>query len=231
MKRIISILTLTAFLCSCITDDIGGEIDGKEDGTALEIPVEFFIESIDMDSVKSSIAASETVVKDINIYAYHKGKLEKAEYFEDVSSFTVSLIRERTYNLYVLSNMGRLTPPNLEKDMLETKFSMGSMSYINGGFPMSWLQNDFQVNGTSPKVGIMLIRLVSRIRLSLDKSEIDNFAVNSVRLCQSAVKMYPFGSDSRAETPSEVGYGDYASAQDLKSINSGGTTNSAPTLR
>lgn len=222
MKRFISILTSTALMCSCITEDIGGDNAQGQKDNAVEIPVEFFIEGIDTDPVKSSIAASETVVKDINIYAYHNGKLEKAEYFEDVSSFTVSLIRERTYNLYALSNMGRLTPPYLEEEMLQTKFSMGSMSYINGGFPMSWSQSDFSVNGTSPKVGIMLIRLVSRIRFSLDKSEIDNFAVKSVRLCQSAVKMYPFGSDSRAETPSEVGYGDYASAQDLKSINSGG---------
>jgi hypothetical protein len=36
------------------------------------------------------------------------------------------------------------------------------------------------------------------------------------------VKVYPFGTDSRAETPSDVSYGDYASSQDLQSINSGG---------
>ena len=222
MKRIISIFSLIALTCSCVIDDFGRDSDRKQEETAVEIPVEFFIESIDTESVKSSIAASETVIRDINIYAYYNGKLEKAEYFEDVSSFTVSLIKERTYNLYALSNMGRLTPPMLEEDMLKTKFSMGSMSYINGGFPMSWLQNDFCVNGTSPKVDIMLIRLVSRIRFSLDRSEIGNFAVKSIRLCQSAVKVYPFGSDSRAEMPSEVGNGDYASAQDLKIINSGG---------
>lgn len=217
MEKLISILTLAVFMSSCVVEDIG-----KGHASEQETPVQFFIESIDTDSVKSSIDASETVVKDINIYAYHNGKLEKAEYFEDVSSFTVSLIKERKYNLYALSNMGRLTPPSLEESMLQTKFSMGSMSYINGGFPMSWSQNEFRVNGSEPRVNITLIRLVSRIRLSLDRSEIENFAVTSIRLCQSAVKVYPFGTDSRAETPSDVSYGDYASSQDLQSINSGG---------
>ena len=120
MGKIISILTLAVFMSSCVVEDIG-----KEQVSEQETAVQFFIESIDTDSVKSSIDASETVVKDINIYAYHNGKLEKAEYFEDVSSFTVSLIKERKYNLYALSNMGRMTPPSLEESMLQTKFSMG----------------------------------------------------------------------------------------------------------
>ena len=94
MKRIISIFSLIALTCSCVIDDFGRDSDRKQEETAVEIPVEFFIESIDTESVKSSIAASETVIRDINIYAYYNGKLEKAEYFEDVSSFTVSLIKK-----------------------------------------------------------------------------------------------------------------------------------------
>ena len=62
MEKIISILTLAVFMSSCVVEDIG-----KEQVSEQETAVQFFIESIDTDSVKSSIDASETVVKDINI--------------------------------------------------------------------------------------------------------------------------------------------------------------------
>lgn len=222
MKRSISIISGILLMSSCINEGIGDWTDsGREDGPPEEIPVEFTISSIGTADTRSSISASETTVRDINIYAYLDGKLEKSAYFESSSSFTVSLIKGRRYNLYALSNMGKLTPPDFEEEMLGTKFSMGPMSYINGGFPMSWSQHGFMVSENSPTVNVRLIRLVSRISFSLDRSAVGDFKVTSVRLCQSASSIYPFASESRAESPSEVINGDHASAQDINSINSG----------
>ena len=222
MKRLISIISVFMLLTSCSNEKIGDCPDsGRENGRSEEIPIKFTISSIGTAETKSSISASETTVRDINIYAYLDGKLEKAAYFESTGSFTVSLIKGHKYNLYALSNMGKLTPPDLEEKMLGTKFSMGPMSYINDGFPMSWSLNGFMVSENSPTVNVQLIRLVSKISFSLDKSAVGNFCVTSVRLCQSASSVYPFAYESRAESPSEVTNGDHASAQDLISINSG----------
>ncbi len=224
MKRIISIWSAVLIICSCTIDDIIGRDDSNKDSTentVVEVPVEFSIALPDSEMAKSSISASESTVRDINIYAYHDGRLEKSAYFEAVKNFTLPLVKERTYNIYVLSNLGKLSPPALENEMLATKFSMGSMAYISGGFPMSWSYKRLEINESSIPIDINLIRLVSRIRFSLDRSALENFKVTAVRLCQSALKLYPFISASRAESAADVSNGDYASAQDLKGINSG----------
>ena len=224
MKRIISITMAALLISSCIFEDMGEcpESVPLEEET-VEVPVEFVVSSADSTETKSSISASETRVVDINIYAYSCGKLEKAGYFKSSQPFTLSLYKGRSYNLYAISNMGEIPPPVIEEELHTTKLSMGAMSYIEGGFPMSWTQEGFSITGTSPKVSITLVRLISRIRFSLDKSEVTNFVVKAVRLCQSAFQVFPFDEDSRAESAYEVGNGDYASSADLNTINTGGT--------
>ena len=224
MKRIISIALASLLISSCIYEDMGECPDPTPpEEESAEVPVEFVVSSADSTETKSSISASETRIVDINIYAYSGGKLEKSGYFRSVQTFTLSLYKGRSYNLYAISNMGEIPPPVMEEELHTTKLSMGSMSYIEGGFPMSWNQDAFTVSGTSPKVNINLVRLVSRIRFSLDKSEVTNFAVKAVRLCQSAFSILPFDDESKAEAAYEVGNGDYASPVDLNAINNGGT--------
>ena len=224
MKRIISIAMAAMLISSCIYEDMGecpDIIPPVEESAA--VPVEFVVSSADSTDTKSSISASETKLEDINIYAYSNGRLEKSGYFRSVQSFTLSLYKGRSYNLYAIANMGEVPPPVIEDELHESKLSMGSMSYIEGGFPMSWSQNGFTVSGTSPKVTIALVRLVARIRFSLDRSEMTNFTVKAVRLCQSAFNILPFADESKAEAAYEVGNGDYASPVDLSTINTGGT--------
>ena len=224
MKRIISIALASLLISSCIFEDMGEcpDIMPLEEEPAA-VPVEFVVSSADSSDTKSSISASETKIVDINIYAYSGGKLEKSGYFRSAQTFTLTLYKGRTYNLYAISNMGEVPPPVVEEELHTTKLSMGSMSYIDGGFPMSWTQEGFSITGTSPKVDIRLVRLVSRIRFSLDKSEVANFAVKAVRLCQSAFSIFPFDEESKVEAAYEVGNGDYASPVDLNAINNGGT--------
>lgn len=224
MKRIISIAMAAMLISSCIYEDMGEcpDIIPPEEESAA-VPVEFVVSSADSTDTKSSISASESKIVDINIYAYSGGKLEKSGYFRSAQTFTLTLYKGRTYNLYAISNMGEVPPPVVEEELHTTKLSMGSMSYIEGGFPMSWTQEGFSITGTSPKVDIRLVRLVSRIRFSLDKSEVANFAVKAVRLCQSAFSIFPFDEESKVEAAYEVGNGDYASPVDLNAINNGGT--------
>lgn len=217
----------TLLLSSCIWEDLsdcpnynGNQRDSIE---TKAVPVEFSIAAGDSTKTRSSISASETAVEDLNIYAYYNGTLETSAFIEAPSSFKLELINGRKYNLYVLANMGEIEPPHQENEMSGYCYSIKSVSDISGSFPMAWEYPAYTVSGSSPKVSISLERLISRIRFSIDKSSIDDFSVTAVKLCQGALKMYPFSSGSKAESTSDVGDGDYATSSDLSTLNSGGT--------
>ena len=214
-------------LSSCIWEDLSDcpNYNGSQrDSTQTKaVSVEFSIEAGDSTKTRSSISASETAVEDLNIYAYYNGTLETGAFIESPSSFTMELIKGREYNLYVLANMGEIEAPHQETEMSGYCYSIKSVSDISGSFPMAWEYPAYTVSGSSPKVSISLERLISRIRFSIDKSSIDDFSVTAVKLCQGALKMYPFSSGSKAESTSDVGDGDYATSSDLSTLNSGGT--------
>lgn len=220
MKRISIITSAVLLACSCMTERIGDPtyVDTAREDT---VDVEFRITSRDSSATRSSISASETEIEDINIYAYSGGRLENETYIDSPKSVSLSLARGKTYNLYALSNIGRHEAPVSEDELLDLKLSMGYMSSIDGGFPMSWSKTGHMVSAAASGVDVTLVRLVSRIRLSLDRSELENFRVRAVRLCQSALCVCPFTA-SRAESRYEVGNGDYASSSDLSTLNSGG---------
>ena len=220
MKRISIITSAVLLACSCMTERIGDPtyVDTAREDT---VDVEFRITSRDSSATRSSISASETEIEDINIYAYSGGRLENETYIDSPKSVSLSLARGKTYNLYALSNIGRHEAPVSEDELLDLKLSMGYMSSIDGGFPMSWSKTGHMVSAAASGVDVTLVRLVSRIRLSLDRSELENFRVRAVRLCQSALCVCPFTA-SRAESRYEVGNGDYASSSDLSTLNAGG---------
>lgn len=214
-------------LSSCIYENLSDcpNYNGSQgDSTSTKVvAVEFSIAAGDSTKTRSSISASETAVEDLNIYAYYNGTLETGAFIESPSSFTMELIKGREYNLYVLANMGEIEAPHQETEMSGYCYSIKSVSDISGSFPMAWEYPAYTVSGSSPKVSISLERLISRIRFSIDKSSIDDFSVTAVKLCQGALKMYPFSSGSKAESTSDVGDGDYATSSDLSTLNSGGT--------
>lgn len=227
MKRIILIAAAGLLLCSCIYEDLSGclNTDGSQsDSTSLKaVPVEFCVATEEPSPSKSSISASETTVEELNIYAYYDGKLETSSFIESPSSFKLSLFQGREYNLYVLANMGEIEAPHEESEMSGYLYSIKAVSDISGSFPMAWSYPDYTVSGNSPKVSISLERLISRICFSIDKSALDDFSVTAVKLRQGALKVYPFMSNSKAKSSSDVGDGDYATTSDLSTLNSGGT--------
>ena len=221
MKRIISLASLIMMLCSC-TQQIQEEFwNPSADGNQERVPVEFCISVDDSLMTKSSITASESAIRNINIYAYYGGMLEASTYSESSSGLSLNLVVGRSYNLYALANTGKVSAPTSETSLQSYKYSITSVSDLNQGVPMSFKQGGFVVSSTS-KVNISLQRLISRIRFSIDKSALKDFQVTDVKLCQAALKVSAFSTGSKAGSTSEVGDGDKASTSDLSTLNSGG---------
>lgn len=212
-------------MCSCIYEDVS-DCPNYIQGNGRPVDVEFSVSCTDSTKTKSSISASETAVANLNLLVYYNGKLEASSYIESPTSFSMSLVKGRTYNMYALANMGKVTAPSTEDQMQGYQYSISKITDIKQGFPMCWRIEDKTISGTSPAISIILERMVSRINFNIDSSELEDFTVTAVRLRQGALKMYPFfengNGGSRASSPADVGDGDWASSSDLTKLNAGG---------
>ena len=224
MRRIITMAITALLMCSCIFEDMS-DCPNYIKGAGEQIDVEFYVSCTDSVETKSSITASETAVTNLNLLVYHNGKLEASSYIESPTSFSMSLVKGRTYNMYALANMGKVTTPFKEEEIKSYQYSISKVTDIKLAFPMCWSLADETISGSGPRININLERMVSRINFSIDSSELEDFTVTAVRLRQAALKMYPFfdnGSEgSRVSNLSEVGDGDWASSSDLTKLNAG----------
>ena len=211
-------------MCSCIYEDLS-DCPNFIQGIGKPVDVEFCVSCTDSIETKSSISASETAVTNLNLFVYYDGKLETSSYIESPTSFSMSLVKGRTYNMYALANMGKVTAPFKEEEIKSYQYSISKVTDIKLAFPMCWSLADKTISGSGPRININLERMVSRINFSIDSSELEDFTVTAVRLRQAALKMYPFfdnGSEgSMASNLSEVGDGDWASSSDLTKLNAG----------
>ena len=225
MRRIISFIGAALLMCSCIYEDLS-DCPNYIQGNGKPVDVEFSVSCTDSTQTRSSISASETAVANLNLLVYYDGKLEAASYIESPTSFSMSLVRGRTYNMYALANMGKVTAPSTEDQLQGYQYSISKITDIKQGFPMCWNIEKKTISGASPAISIILERMVSRINFSIDSSELEDFTVTAVRLRQGALKMYPFfengSGGSRASSPSDVGDGDWACSSDLTRLNAGG---------
>ena len=225
MRRIISFIGAALLMYSCIYEDLS-DCPNYIQGNGRPVDVEFSVSCTDSTKTRSSISASETAVTNLNLLVYYDGKLEASSYIESPTSFSMSLVKGRTYNMYALANMGKVTAPATEEQMLGYQYSISKITDIKEGFPMCWTIEDKTISGASPSISIILERMVSRINFNIDSSELEDFTVTAVRLRQGALKMYPFlengNGGSRASSPSDVGDGDWASSSDLTKLNAGG---------
>ena len=211
-------------MCSCIYEDLS-DCPNLIQGIGKPVDVEFCVSCTDSIETKSSISASETAVTNLNLFVYYDGKLETSSYIESPTSFSMSLVKGRTYNMYALANMGKVTAPFKEEEIKSYQYSISKVTDIKLAFPMCWSLADKTISGSGPRININLERMVSRINFSIDSSELEDFTVTAVRLRQAALKMYPFfdnvSEGSRASNLSEVGDGDWASSSDLTKLNAG----------
>ena len=141
----------------------------------LEVPVRFAV--MTGQEVKSSLDMDETYVGDINIYAFRNGKLDTEVYTSDIASVSLNLIHGCTYNLYALANAGKIPSGPDEKEFLDSlTLRFKAVEDISEGVPMVW-KKDLAVSDRMMTVEVNLCRLISRVRLSLDKSLLEGFSV------------------------------------------------------
>lgn len=221
MRRIFILVLCSLLIWSCTQEQIGDST--QSDGSRL-IPVEFVVNAWAEPGVtRSSINASEDAIKNINLFAYYDGNLESSVYIEDPQSVSIDMFTGRTYNLYALANTGEVTAPAAEEEIQELRYSIGSVSDVQGGLPMSWSQSGYTVSTSPSKVSITLTRLFSKINFRVDFSSMSDFTITAVRLRQAALSVTPFSTNSKVNSSDDVADGDYASASDITSLNDGGT--------
>ncbi len=187
--------------------------------------------SADSVTAKSSLFNGDTV-SDINLYVWRDGVCICHEFIEsDAGEFRIQLVSGAEYSFYALANCGeRIEPDGGGWDADESSMDRLKIRFpdIDGGvrnIPMAAALKDRSVSGVSYTIDISLVRLVSRIVFSyvpdggLDASGI---SITGIRLCDAAMQMSPFSERSKA-ADSDVADGDFGSAEDLGTINGGGS--------
>ena len=217
MKRLMTILSAAVLLCACSADEQPSIPQEKEDSALVTFTI-----GIDPPegSTKSSITVSSQVVSDINLLAYHEGKLAEVLYVQESQSISANMVKGRTYNFYALANVGRIDAPTDEEQIKSYQLSVTSAT-MTEGFPMVWSLSDKTIGQSGNNINITLRRLHARINLTVDLSDVSGLTITDARICQGAVKAYPFKDQSKATSSSDVADGDFASADDVATLNSG----------
>ena len=177
--------------------------------------------------VRSSVSVDEPAVNDINIYAYRNGMLVDEAFSVDPDGVVLRLPANYTYNIYALANVGVLKADAAEETFLEeVNCRIAGIRGLSRGLPMRCSNRGVYVSGMSQTVDILLERMVAKVTFSVDKASLlEGLRVTSVRLCQSASVVCPFKWEghggSRVESSEDTFDGDYATAADLRILNSG----------
>lgn len=204
--------------------------DHTETHEKVKIQVVPSIQGMDEVQTKSSVTSGESSVKDINIFFYHKGLLIASNYVVSPAVATFLLNEGLEYNVYAVANVGKITPMDKEEDFVKYKMTIGSSGFVGtmnaGGIPMTWQKSGYTVSKSVTQLPVALVRLVSKIRFRVDMQALAGLKITSIRLCNGAGAITPFTMNghggSKITAASESINGDYASAADLNTINSGG---------
>ena len=228
MNKIITFICLSLALSVSCSKEVLPEIEFRPDEseeTIEKISVGFVLsQPISRNEVKSSINPNENIIENLDLIVYSSGELFESHNFTHPGN-TPSELRlyfnvGKTYNIYGLANCALDKIPLKEEDFLQLALKSKDSNIT----PMSWTYSDFTPEGEVKKpLEISLKRLVSKILLSFDSSNIPGFKVESARICQSAQVLRPFcyNTGSKVIQTSEVSNGDYASSSDIIRLNQG----------
>ena len=213
-----ALLTAVCFLQSCVD-----ELDCNCDDLAAEsVRVSFDFKSADL--TRSSIFPDEDKVNDFNVFVYCRGILVCNEFSQNLAPVSFDMDAGKSYNVYALGNVGYVEP-FLYEDDLRNKYvySISEVADMERALPMAGSLADVMVQRSGQRFSIRMERLVSKVRLSVDKSALGDLSINSARLCQSALRAIPFGeSPSAVSSAEDVSDGDYCTPGDMAVLNSGG---------
>jgi hypothetical protein len=218
-NRITSIiLPLLALLAvSCQPDREFGQ------GTEARVKIDLRLDSFNLS--RSSSTAGDSEIRTVQLFVTDgDGDIVDEDFTDSASGLSFKGRTGETYHLYVFANNpSRIEGLETEDDILGWEYRTDLSGHFPSGFPMAG-DKKWTVTGNEGSVGIELTRLVSKLQLTLDKSEMDLhgiFTLTSVRLrnCPSVLK--PFQAGQKAQTTADVGDGDLASEDDITKLNAG----------
>ena len=176
----------------------------------------------DAPDTKSAFTLSESLIRDWNVLVYNSsGQLVSSLYSGDGS--TLRLVRNTPYRIYAVANLGRFDAPSSESSLSYMRHEVQNMAAINSsGLPMSTdgaLPKTF--TSASESLTITVVRLVAKYRFRIDKTALSksDFTLSSMQVRNSSLDAMLFSSGSQATSVADF---DYASTQDISTLNSGG---------
>ena len=217
MKK--SAVLLLATLNACVAEPSWTGIPVEKEDITFDIRVS--------GAVRSSVSPDESALEDLNLVIYDEGTLYASCFFDNLSDVSLSLDVGRIYDVYALANVGEVKPARNEEDFL-TDFCLkiNGVEELDGCLPMASSCVPVTVSVGMTPVRIELVRLVSKVNFAVENDALEGLRIESVRLCQSALKVFPFnnfgGEGSKATASAETADGDYASEGDLDVLNTGG---------
>ena len=206
--------------------------DGGKKGEKAEVTLRFICEETGTPALtKSSLFEGERV-SDINLYIWRDGICVLHEFMKmDSDIYRIPLVTETSYSFYVLANCGKAVEPDVN-DWMKDEGSMESLAIsfpdISDGMsrlPMGAVLKNRFIGSSELRLDVELVRLVSRIVFSYvpdDSLGASGISITDVRLCDAARHMTPF-SEKSAAPEGDVTDGDFASEEDLLTINGGGS--------
>lgn len=219
-----AVFSLILLLTGCAYIDGPGRISEVSNEMEAAETVEVNFDIGKLHSLKSAVSPNEDLIVDLNLLAYADGKLIDAEYYCGEINPSLKLLFGQKYNLYAIANVGVLEP-QLDEGVFrnECRYLISGVGDLHESIPMAWRVEGYEVTTFGERVCIKLERLVAKLLFSIDKSALRGLEINSVRLRQSPNIVWPFKDEgSSAVDKEDVFDCDYASLDDLKTLNAGG---------
>ncbi len=170
--------------------------------------------------LKSAVSVGDSYINNVIACIYDtRGMLVGELSFSGGTVGYINLMTGRAYNVYAIANVPHFSAPERESEILSMRYNLARISDLDkSGFPMvSKVQ--ISITGSSLKVRLNMIRLVSRISFTKESSSLPGFKITSVRLMNAPLDASYFKGLSAATATAE---GDYATAEDLNVLNGGG---------
>ena len=205
------LLFFYAIFTSCATE--------QAEDTCLKSIVRFNIENA--VGSRSGIDPETDNIKNINILAYKDGIAECSLYSPDMSGLEMVVFSGK-YTFYAIANLGEeMIQPMDEESMKSWRYSVESSADLVGKNTVFTSVAEAVINpGGSSSVQLEMSRLIARCGFRFDCSALPGMKVKSIRLCQAALDVAPFGED--ASKPLNIeNSGDYATQADINSVNAG----------
>ena len=221
MKRFLTITLMCA--CAAIScDRLSDENPDSGRGIGIEVLCDDYVEDIGLDTKSSFSSSALTKVNNVNIYIYCDGVLDShhSGYFSPATGISISFPSyDRTYDIYMLANVGRVTAPEDEDDIESLLYSFNNYgNFERDGFPMA---NSFLNYRPGDQTTFRIKRLIGEYVISFtDSSSRMTHTIKSVQLKNCALQVGPFSEGTCCSSVIESG--DFLSASDISTLNDGG---------